>query len=206
MNLIDELTEYFRKFPGVGPKQASRFVYYLLRNSNSNVSRISQLIGDLKSNISQCVKCNRNFILSTYQSDTCNMCSDPSRDNSQLMIIENDTDLEAVNKNDIYNGKFFIIGSLIKILEEDYHSKHNLNKLTSLLNNDPSINEIIFALDATPDGENTINIFKKEINNKISDVDNREIKLTVLGRGLSTGTEIEYTDSETLRNALNGRG
>lgn len=202
MNLIDELTEYFRKFPGVGPKQASRFVYYLLRNSNSNVNRISQLIGDLKKSIKQCIKCNRNFMLNNYQSDICRICDDSSRDSSLLMIIENDTDLEAVNKNDIYNGKYFIIGSLVKILEEDYHSKHNLNKLTALLEKDPEIQEIIFALDATPDGENTINIFKKEIKNKIS----REIKLTVLGRGLSTGTEIEYTDSETLRNALNGRG
>jgi recombination protein RecR len=202
MNIVDELTEYFRKFPGVGPRQASRFVYYLIRVNSEKKNRIADLIKDLDQKITQCNFCYKTFLKRENQDNQlCNICRDKNRDISKIFIIENDTDLETIESTSIYNGRYFVIGSLIKILDKNYHKKIHLDDLIMTLNKNSEIQELIFGLDATPDGENTINIFKKEIKEKI----NREIKLSVLGRGLSTGTEIEYIDQETLRNALNNR-
>ncbi len=202
MNIIDELTEYFRKFPGVGPRQASRFVYYLLRTSREKNSRIAELIKNLKSEISQCSFCNHTYIKrNSVDNGICDICSNINTDKTKIFIIENDTDLETINSSGVFNGRYFIIGSLVKILDKDFHDKVFLNKLVETIKLHGEITEIIFGLDATPDGENTISIFKKEIAEKAG----REIRVTVLGRGLSTGSEIEYIDKETLRNALEGR-
>jgi recombination protein RecR len=200
MNIIDELIEYFRKFPGVGPRQAARFVYYLIRINSEKRNRIAGLIQNLSSDIHQCKKCRKTF-LKNQSDNICDLCKDINRDKNKILIIENDTDLETIEKTNVYSGQYFILGSLIKILDKNYHTKTHLQDLIQLIKDEQNITEVIFGLDATPDGENTINILKKEIKAQID----KEIKLSVLGRGLSTGTEIEYIDEETLKNALKNR-
>jgi recombination protein RecR len=201
MNVIDSLIEIFRKFPGVGPRQAERFVYYLLRQEKSELERISSLLPILGEQINKCDKCQR-FFLSEHSEDICNICSNKNRDDSVLMIIARDVDLQSIEKSGVYNGGYFVLGGTVPILEKEPEKKIRLRKLLQILEANGEIKEIILALNANPEGENTTETVKKWIKDY---TDKNNIKITVLGRGLSTGTELEYSDKETIKNALDGR-
>jgi recombination protein RecR len=208
MNPFDELVEIFRKFPGVGPRQAERFVYFLLRQPKGSLDKIGRLIPSLSNSVKQCSDCYRYFI-SDHHDGLCNICNDKNRDHSTLLIVGQDVDIKSVEKSD-YNGFYFVLGGLVPHLEKDPASKIRINELKKIIDkrhsesfeNEDTLSEVIIALNANPDGENTTEIVRKDI----SEVCERNgIKITVLGRGLSTGTELEYSDSETIKNALKNR-
>ena len=117
------------------------------------------------------------------------------------MIVARDSDLEAIEKSGVYHGLYFILGGVVPILEKEPEKRIRLKELKSRLK-DPSPSEIILSMSATPDGEHTAEIVKAflEKNDATS-----KTKTTVLGKGLSTGTELEYSDTETLKYALKNR-
>lgn len=203
MNPFDELVEIFRKFPGVGPRQAERFVYFLLRQPKGSLDKIGRLVPSLSNSVKQCNDCYRYFI-SNHSDGLCNICGDKNRDNSTLLIVGQDVDIKSVEKSD-YNGFYFVLGGLVKILEKDPADKIRLNELKNIIkkrHEQGPLQEIIIALNANPEGENTTEIAR----NKIKDFcESNNIKISILGRGLSTGTELEYSDSETIKNALKNR-
>jgi len=203
MNPFDELIEIFRKFPGVGPRQAERFVYFLLRQPKASLDKIGRLVPSLANNVKQCQLCKR-YHLSEYGDGTCNICSNKNRDTSTIMIIGQDVDLKSVEKSD-YNGVYFILGGLVPVLEKDPDSRIRLTELKNILEKrqtENPITEIIIALNANPEGENTTEIVKKDVTEFAQ---KNNAKISILGRGLSTGTELEYSDSETIKNALKNR-
>ena len=205
MNVIDELIEIFRKFPGVGPRQAERFVYYLLRQRKDYLNKISKLVPELNSKIRNCEMCKRYYLEEHSQHNICNICSNKNRDTQTLMIVGRDVDLKSIERSGNFNGVYFVLGGLIPILEKDFESKIRLTELKKEVERrvkENNLSEIILALNANPEGENTTDIIKKEIQ-KFAEENN--IKITILGRGLSTGTELEYSDSETIKNALKNR-
>lgn len=208
MNVIDELIEIFRKFPGVGPRQAERFVYYLLRQKKDYLNKISTLVPALYDRVHICNSCHR-FYLDEYkdvaENSDCSICSDSNRHKNILMIVARDVDLLSVEKSGNYNGVYFVMGGLIPVLDKNPYTKvrlEDLNKIVERRFNENSLQEIIIALSANPEGENTTEVIKKEIG-EFTKANN--IKVSVLGRGLSTGTELEYSDSETIKNALMNR-
>jgi len=202
MNSIDKLTEQFKKFPGIGGRQAKRFVYFLLTQNESTVSEFSKLISELKKEISQCSSCFR-FFKGVGQSTNCDVCSDPNIDKTTLMIVEKDVDFENIRKTGKYDGKFFILGGTIPILEREPTKRIRAKQLIDIVEkNKDELKEIIFALSLNPEGENTLQ-YTKKILEPLAQKYN--IKITTLGRGLSTGTELEYSDSDTLQNALRNR-
>lgn len=203
MNIFDELIEIFKKFPGVGPRQAERFVYFLLRQPAGSLEKIGKLIPSLSDNVKQCPKCYR-FFISDKKNELCDICSDKNRDQNLLMIIGQDVDIKNIEKSD-YKGLYFILGGLAPILESNPNSKIRLDELKISLKErqeENKLKEIIIALNANPEGENTTDIIKKEIKDF---TEKNKTKISILGRGLSTGTELEYSDSETIKNALKNR-
>lgn len=203
MNIIDELTEIFKRFPGVGPRQAERFVFFLLRQPKSSLEKIARLIPSLSNQVHVCQMC-KSFFVSESKKTLCKICNNPNRDKSILMIIGQDVDIRSIEKTD-YNGVYFVLGGLIPILEKKPESKIRLLELQKILQirqSEKQLKEIIIALNANPEGENTTNIIKKNIEKYTSE---NKIKISILGRGLSTGTELEYSDAETIKNALKNR-
>ena len=203
MNVVDELIEIFRKFPGVGPRQAERFVFFLLRQPKSSLNKIATLVPSLADKVKTCDDC-KMFFVSEHHTPLCNICIDKNRDHSILMIVGQDTDQKSIEKSD-YNGVYFILGGLVPVLEKDPQSKIRLKELHKVIEKrakEDGLNEIIIALNANPEGENTTDIVRKEITDFAS---KNNIKVSVLGRGLSTGTELEYSDAETIKNALKNR-
>ncbi len=202
---FDRLVEMFMRFPGIGPRQARRFVYFLLSLDSSSLSRLTAAIDELRREASQCRQCGYHFFKKSGSHELCQICGDPHRDQTQLMIVEKDLDVDSFKKTDSYNGLFYILGGLIPILEKDPHKKIRLTPLSQLLKNATTttkLKEIILALSVNPEGDYTIDYLRGLINPII---DGKNIKITVLGRGLSTGTEVEYSDAETLKSALENR-
>lgn len=197
---IEKLVSAFIRFPGVGPRQARRFVYYLLTQNAGTVEKLGEDLLELKKRIAQCRNCYRFFAATGSRTQkVCNLCQDTTRDSSLLMIIEKDTDLEVVRKSDQYQGQFFVLGGLVPILEPEPEKKIRARELrTRLESNQSQVKEIIIALAANAEGDNTTDYLQKFLAPF-------GLRISVLGRGLSTGTELEYSDAETLKNALKNR-
>ncbi|MDZ4206007.1 MAG: toprim domain-containing protein [Patescibacteria group bacterium] len=205
MNSIDKLSEIFARFPGIGPRQAKRFVYFLLSRNGDYTSELVRTVQSLKKEIIQCAKCMRFFVyldLSRASSrehsrgaKICSICADETRDNSMLMIVPRDIDFEAVERSGSYKGYYFILGGVVPILEKEPEKRIRINELQHLINKKKAeLKEIILAMNANLDGENTAEYLKQYIGGSYV--------ISILGRGLSTGAELEYADPETLKNAF----
>jgi len=211
MDTIEKLTEIFKEFPGIGERQAKRFVYFLMSKNDSYAENFLLLIKDLKKEISQCSMCFRFFIPTpkrvgtpTVNVGVCEICKDKTLDSSQLMIIEKDSDLESVRKSKVYHGKYFVLGGLVPIVEKNTKSRIRINELKDKIKKDAKngLEEIILAFSLSPQGDHTDFYIRNELK-EITDSFN--IKISSLGRGLSTGTELEYSDNDTIKNALKNR-
>jgi len=205
MNVIDELVEIFRKFPGVGPRQAERFVYYLLRQKKDYLNKLVRLIPELDNKVKNCELCKRFYLSENPANHVCNICSNQNRDPELLMVVGLDVDLQSIEKSGNFRGIYFVLGGLVPILEKEPETKIRLKELKKIVEKryaTKEIKEIILALNANPEGENTTDVVKKELKDFC---EKNSIKVSILGRGLSTGTELEYSDSETIKNALKNR-
>lgn len=199
-NLIDE----FAKLPSVGPRQAARFVFYLLNEPKEDIEKFAKKLFILKK-IKHCHFCNR-AIEHDEKLILCPVCKDKNRDRSLICIVEKDTDIESIEKTKRYNGIYYVIGT-----EDENIQLNRLKDLISRIKKSPStssgqakkLNEILIATDATTEGE-TIALYSARQLEELKKT-YPELKITRLGRGLSTGAELEYMDEDTLSNALLGR-
>lgn len=207
MNATDRLTELFMRFPGIGPKQAKRFVYFLLREHSHYKEQLIKALEELKFTGKQCEKCYRFFGDKNAQTAKvfCDICDSSSRDLSQLMIVEKELDLDAVEKTGSYNGLYFILGGLVPPLTEKPSEIIRIRELTNRIHSaidDETLSEIIFALPVTDYGDTTTEYVEKTIK-QIVGID--KITLSHLARGLSSGLELEYVDKDTFKSALERR-
>ncbi len=198
MNSIDTLSELFKSFPGIGPRQARRFVYYLL-SRKAAAEELVRAIEGLKAEIRQCGECQRFFHSANSRQTTCSICSDEHRDPSLLMLVSRDVDFEAIEKSGSYAGRYFVLGGVIPLLEKEPEKRIRSKELEVRIKKDRNIKEIILAMNANQDGEHTGEFLKERIKEWCQ---GRSLTVSTLGRGLSTGAELEYADPETLRNAL----
>jgi len=201
MDTTEKLTEIFKEFPGIGERQAKRFVYFLIARNPSYSENLSKLVLELKKEISKCNECFR-FFVNKNNKKICEICSDPNIDSSLLMVIEKDSDLESVKKSKTYNGKYFILGGLVPIIEKNTSSRIRINELIEKIKKTKDLSEIILAFSSSPQGDHTDFYIRSQLKNII---ESSNLKISSLGRGLSTGTELEYSDNETLKNALRNR-
>ncbi len=199
MNEAEKLATLFEKFPGIGPRQARRFVYFLLKSGNEYRANLEQAVHDLTQNIHQCKDCQRYY--ASNGNNVCGLCDNTSRTSSQLLIIEKDADLDSIEKSEAYSGKYFVLGSGVK-LTDDSGKVPRQAQLLSQIANQQELTEIIIAMPTTTEGEHTAQTL---INTIRPLTDERNITITMLGRGLSTGAELEYADSATLKSALESR-
>ena len=210
MNSIDKLIKIFSEFPGIGPKQARRFVYFLITRSEGYIEEFKNEITELRSDIESCADCRRYFSntlqrgKSVNGKNLCSICADSTRDRSSLMVVSRDIDLENIEKSHSFNGIYFVLGGLVPILDKNPEQRIRLKELLSLVSriSDKGLKEIILGLDANSEAEYTAEILKVSL---FAICQKYSIKISELGRGLSTGTELEYSDPETIKNALKNR-
>ncbi|MDQ5953079.1 MAG: recombination protein RecR [Patescibacteria group bacterium] len=197
-NSIEKLSELFEKFPGVGKRQAKRFVYFLLRKNSGYGRELSDAILNIKKNIRLCEESFQFFY--SERGDTLSpIARNENRDDSKLMIVEKDSDLENIERMGVYDGKYFVLGGSIPVLSKIPNEFIREKELLNIIEKKKDIiKEIILAMSVNPQGENTLEYLQKIL-------ERFGIKISVLGRGLSTGTELEYSDKDTFQSAFSNR-
>lgn len=202
MDNTQRLIELFKEFPGIGPRQAKRFVYFLLNRNPAYATDLAGLIREVRSTVHSCDTCFRFFPNGT--TTTCPTCRDKNRDTKLLMIVSHDVDFENIEKTHFYGGYYFILGGTVPILEKNPEKRIRQRELVENIEKKivGGLTEIIIALSYNPEGENTLSYLEQILKPLC---DKHSVKISTLGRGLSTGTELEYSDSDTIKNALKNR-
>jgi recombination protein RecR len=189
--LLENAVEEFAKLPGIGRKTALRLVLHLLRCEESEVEDFGNAIIQLRKEVMHCKICHN-----ISDTETCAICSNPSRDDSIICVVENIRDVMSVESTSQFHGLYHVLGGIISPM--DGIGPANL-EIESLINRvqDGNVEEVILALSTTMEGDTT-NFY---IYRKLKDFG---IKITTIARGVSVGGEIEYTDEITLgRSILN---
>lgn len=188
---IEKLIKIFSQLPSVGPKTAERYVFFLLNHSQKELLGLSENIKDLKDNIKNCSRC-RTFT----EKDPCLICEDKNRNNQTICLVENTQDLWAIEETRQFTGKYFVLGRLIDPISNINPEDLPIKQFLDLIKKE-NIKEIIIALNFTLEGEGTTLYLKKYFSDTI--------KITRLAKGLPLGSDLEYADSLTLKNALKYR-
>jgi recombination protein RecR len=196
MDRVEELARQFERFPGIGPRQAKRFVYHLLSAGINDRAKIADLIKRLGDDVKQCMSCMR---FAAFTGDTCLYCSDRMRDDSILLVVEKDQDLLAVERSNAYRGRYFVLGGVLTLSGKGVIRERELVSVVEKRAQN-GLTEIVLALSATSEGEHTADRVREVLTPLRG-----HIKISTLGRGLSTGAELEYSDKETLTGALQNR-
>lgn len=187
-NLIDE----FSKLPGIGPRTAARFAFNLLRRSDQDLKLLSDAIIKLKQETRICKNC---FNISGEE--LCEYCSSSKRDISTICIVEEAINIPAIEKTRRYDGLYHVLGGVIKPSEGIGPDDLKIKELIQRIKNN-GIKEIIIATNPNTEGETTALYISRLLKSF-------KIIVTRLGRGLSTGSDLEYADEITISNALSGR-
>jgi len=204
---IQKLVELFARFPTVGRRSAARFVFYLLKASDQEYDELVGAIQSLKKEIHLCRFCFNPFEVAEDDQDTllCVICRNPGRSRSLLCIVEKESDLEALEKAGNYEGVYFILGDAVNAVRKDDIKNIRRDELRERVEQPKNFGlessgfkEVIIATNPTTEGEATALYIKRLL-------DTLAIRSTQLGRGLPVGGELEYTDEETLRSALESR-
>jgi recombination protein RecR len=196
MDPIEKLSALFERFPGIGPRQASRFVQYLLRSSPAIRRELADALKGLSNTVHQCPECMRYH---AGENAICSICGNPSRDRTVIAVVVSDADLSALERSGTFRGKYFVLGGTMSLASEKT-SGLRMRELSGAAKRE-GLQEIVLAFPANPEGDATANFVRHEI----ADLAITGLKVTTLGRGLSTGSELEYADAETLKSALDNR-
>lgn len=195
---ISSLIESFQKLPSIGPKSAQRLVYYLLHVPQVQLDEFAQNIANLKKNTKLCSVCKN-----IAETDPCSICSDSSREQSLILVVEQPLDILAFEKTGRFKGVYHVLHGAINPMEnigpDEIYIDDLLKRLTV---HGSSITEVIIATNPTMEGNATAMYLQKQIQPLIA---NGCPLITRLGMGIPTGADLEYADETTLSEALQGR-
>ena len=198
---LRRLIEAFERLPGIGPKTAARLVFYLLHVPQGEIEEFANALEKLKKETVLCSIC-----LNVSEEDPCPICSDRTRDESIICVVEQPLDILALERAGNYKGVYHVLHGAISPLNnigpDELYIKQLLERISGNQHSESArISEIILATNPNMEGEATAMYIKKEIE-KLS---NSAIKITRLGQGLPTGADLEYADEVTLSRAIEGR-
>ena len=191
---LEELIEAFAGLPGVGPRSAERFAYYVLRNDTHIAHRLSSALEDLHSNIDYCKK---TFALVERGKEFSDLYTDPTRDKTLIAVVAEPFDLVALEKTNEFHGTYHVLGGLISPIDGVGPEQLHIAELIARVDED-KVQEIILATNAGVEGESTALYIQQQL-------EGREVRVTRLARGLPVGVDLEYADQITLSRALEGR-
>lgn len=190
--LLNNAVAEFAKLPGIGSKTALRLVLHLLKRSKNEVEIFGETIIKLRKNIKKCKTCKN-----VSDEEICNICSDKKRDRKMICVVENINDVLAIEKTGQFKGLYHVLGGLISPMDGVGPGNLEIYSLIERVQQE-NINELILALNSTPEGDTT-NFY---IHKKIKDF---KIITTIPARGVSVGGELQYTDEITLGRSIINR-
>ncbi len=191
---LQDVIDAFGLLPGVGPRTAERYAYYLVRHSNDSPQKIAAAMQGLHSGIGYCKK---TFALVPAGQDLSDLYTDPRRDKTTVAIVAEPFDVVALEKTNQFKGTYHVLGGLVSPIDGISPEQLHVNELINRIDED-SVKEIILATNASVEGQSTALYIQQQIGD-------RPVKVTRLARGLPIGVDLEYADQITLSSALEGR-
>ena len=189
---VRKLIDSLNKLPGVGEKSAERMAFSIMSFSSDSLLDFSQSLIDINEKLKKCPICNN-----ITDRDICYICSDESRNNNTIFVVEKPKDIVLFEKIGNYNGRYHVLGGLISPLEGIGPEDINLSGLIDRVKNS-SVEEVIIVLKPSIEGETTTQYIKKIL-------ENYKVKVSKIATGIPIGTEIEYIDTMTLEMAFEER-
>lgn len=190
--LLENAVNEFAKLPGIGKKTALRLVLHLIQQDEKNVLHFSETIAKMRKEIKFCEKCQN---ISDHR--ICNICSNTSRKQDLVCVVESIRDVIAIENTQQFNGTFHVLGGVISPLDGVGPEQLKIESLIQRVKQD-NIQEIIFALNPNIQGDTTVYY----ISRKLKDI---SVKITTIARGISFGGELEYADEMTLAKSISNR-
>lgn len=198
---IQHLVDLFTKLPGIGPRQATRFVFSFLKNGTAR--EFAETLKELEK-IGFCGQCYRSIEKS--DSSLCRFCADKKRDQAAIAIVEKESDMHNLEKTGAYQGFYHILGGVVSPLDSEstkgLHLRELYERVRILLEKNKTC-EVVLATNTTTEGDTTA-LYIERILAPLAEK-HKGLKISRLGRGLSIGSELEYADDVTLKNALTNR-
>lgn len=195
---VQKVIDAFEGLPGIGPKTAARLAYYLLHVPQERLERFALALSRLRLDTKVCRIC-----FNIGESELCPICEDQRRDKGTICVVEQPLDLLAFEKVDGYEGVYHVLGGSIDPLSNIGPDELHIGELLNRLKGN-EVKELILATNPSMEGEATAMYITHKIRNELR-IDNGELKISRIGRGLPTGGEVEYADGLTLSRALEGR-
>ena len=191
-SLLENAVNEFARLPGIGKKTALRLVLHLIKQDVNEVAHFSQVIANMRAEIKFCSRCHN-------ISDTliCNICSNHSRKQDMLCVVENIRDVIAIESTQQFNGLYHVLGGIISPLDGVGPEQLTIDSLVNRVEKE-QISEIIFALNANIQGDTTIYYIGKKLKQF-------PVKITTIARGIAFGGELEYADEMTLAKSISNR-
>ncbi|MEX0893747.1 MAG: recombination mediator RecR [Gemmatimonadota bacterium] len=193
MNAIDDLVGQFSRLPGIGKKTALRLTYWLLKRSPEDVRRLARALETVAERVHPCAVCGN-----LTEEDPCALCASPRRDRTAICVVEDASDVGAIERTGEFQGLYHVLGGRLSPLEGIGPDELNIAALLARLGNGADVREIIVATNASVEGEATALYLQKV-------VQPLGLRVTRLARGLPMGGDLEYADGVTIAQALSGR-
>ena len=190
---VAKLIDEFSRLPGIGPKTASRLVFYLLRAPEEQAGSLADALRELRERIIFCRVC-----FNITESDPCAVCTDEGRDRSVLCVVEEPLDVIAIERTRDFHGLYHVLHGTIAPVEGIGPDELRIAELLPRLDADPPVREVIIATNPNMAGEATAMYIARQL-------EGRDVRVTRLARGLPVGGDLEYADEVTLSRALAGR-
>lgn len=191
---LTDVIEAFEALPGVGPRTAERYAYYLLRQSGNSADKLAHSLEGLRGGVGHCQK---TFALISSDQDLSDLYTDPRRDKTVVAVVAEPFDVVALEKTGEFSGTYHVLGGLVSPIDgvgpEQLHIKELIHRI-----DEDEVKEVILATNASVEGESTSLYIQQQIGD-------RDVKVTRLARGLPIGVDLEYADQITLSRALEGR-
>ena len=191
---LTDLIEAFGLLPGVGPRTAERYAYYLAKQAGDPPDKLAAALQSLKANIGYCSK---TFALVPAGQELSDLYTDPRRDKTVVAVVAEPFDLVALEKTGQFKGTYHVLGGLVSPIDgvgpEQLHVKELIKRL-----DEDKVKEVILATNASVEGESTALYIQQQIGA-------RKVKITRLARGLPVGVDLEYADQISLGRALENR-
>jgi len=191
---LSDLIDAFGLLPGVGPRTAERYAYYMVKHENETPEKLAAALQKLRGGVGYCSK---TFALVPAGQDVSDLYSDPRRDKTIVAIVAEPFDVVALEKTGQFHGTYHVLGGLISPIDGVTPEELHIHELIKRIDED-KVKEVILATNASVEGESTALYIQQQIGN-------RKVKISRLARGLSVGVDLEYADQLTLTRALEGR-
>lgn len=194
--LVENAVEEFAKLPGIGKKTALRLVLHLLKEENRATQQLAETLVKMREGIQYCQTC---FNIS--DEPQCQICKDHNRDQSLLCVVENISDVLAIENTAQYRGSYHVLGGVISPLDGIGPTDIRIKELMERLYADScEVKEVILALNATMEADTTAFYLTKKIKSL-----EKEFHISTIARGIPVGSELEYTDEVTLGRSIVSR-